>query len=75
MEITFNEMEITFNDAKTKELLKEVVIELIKDKRDLFYEIIMEALEEAALANAIKEGRQNDFVSEDKIFTLLEGET
>ncbi len=35
----------------------------------------MEALEEAALANAIKEGRQNDFVSEDKIFTLLEGET
>ena len=67
-------MEITFNDAKTKELLKEVVIELIKDKHDLFYEIIMEALEKAALANANKEGRQNDFVSEDKIFTLLEGE-
>ncbi|MDM8566939.1 hypothetical protein QUF74_14980 [Candidatus Halobeggiatoa sp. HSG11] len=60
------------NDAKTKELLKEVVIELIEGKRDLFYEIIMEALEEIALANAIKEGRQNDFVSEDKIFALLE---
>ncbi len=65
-------MEIAFNDAKTKELLKEVVIELVKDKRDLFYEIIMEALEEIALANAIKEGRQNDFVNEDKFFALLE---
>jgi len=68
-------MELTFNDVKTKGLLKEVIIELITDKRDLFYEIIMEALEEIALANAIKEGRQNDFVSEDKIFTLLEGQT
>ena len=65
-------MEIAFDDAKTKELLKEVVIELVKDKRDLFHEIIMEALEEIALANAIKEGRQNDFVNEDKIFALLE---
>ena len=33
----------------------------------------MEALEEIALANAIKEGRQNNFVNEDKIFALLEG--
>ena len=65
-------MEITFNDAQTKELLKEIVIELIRDKRDLFYEIVIEALEETALAAAIKEGRQNDFVSEDKIFKLLE---
>ncbi len=67
-------MEVTFNDAKTKELLKEVIIELMKDKRDLFYEIIMEALEETALASAIKEGRQNKFVSEDKIFALLKGQ-
>jgi hypothetical protein len=43
-------MELTFNDVKTKGLLKEVIIELITDKRDLFYEIIMEALEEIALA-------------------------
>ena len=67
-------MELAINDAKTKELIKEVIIELMKEKRDLFYEIIMEALEEIALANAIKEGRQNDFVSEDKIFALLEGQ-
>ena len=65
-------MEIALDDTKTKELLKEIVIELVKDKRELFYEIIMEALEEIALANAIKEGRQNDFVDENKILVLLE---
>ena len=64
-------MEITFNDAKTKALLKEVVIELMQSKRDLFHEIMIEALEEIALANAIKKGRKNDFVDEDKIFMLL----
>jgi len=67
-------MELALNDPKTKELIKEVIIELIKEKRDLFYEITLETLEEIALANAIKEGRQNDFVSEDKIFALLEGQ-
>ncbi len=67
-------MELTLNDVKTKELLKEVIIDLIKEKRDLFYEIILEALEEVALANAIKEGRQNKFVNEDRIFAILEGQ-
>jgi len=64
-------MKITFNDAKTKALLKEVVIELMQSKRYLFHEIMIEALEEIALANAIKKGRKNDFVDEDKIFMLL----
>ena len=68
-------MEITFNDAKTKELLKEVIVELMQGKRDLFHEIIIESLEEIALAKAIKKGRKNDFVDEDKIFMLLDDKT
>ena len=30
-------------------------------------------IEEICLANAIKEGRQDDFVCEEKIFALLDG--
>ncbi len=67
-------MELTLSDKRIKDLLKEVIIELIKEKKDLFYEIILEAIEEIALANAIKEGRKNNFVSEDKIFAILEGQ-
>jgi hypothetical protein len=52
--------------------MKEIIIEMIEEKRDLFYEIIQEAIEEIALAEAIKEGRKDKFVSEDKIFDFLE---
>lgn len=66
-------MELTISDEKTKELLTEVLIEMIQQKREVFYEIVLDALEDVGLANAIGEGRKNDFVSEDKIMEVLEG--
>ena len=66
-------MELTISDEQIKDFMKEVVIEMIKDKKDLFYEIVLEAIEEVALANAITEGREDNFVSEDKILGVLEG--
>jgi hypothetical protein len=67
-------MENILNDDKTKELLTEVIIELLQNRRELMYEIVLEALEEVGLANAITEGRQNDFVPEDEIFAILDAE-
>ena len=66
-------MELSINDEKMRDILKEILIEMIQEKRDLFYEIIVEAIEEVALANAITEGRKDDFVSEDRILGMLEG--
>ena len=65
-------MKLSISDEKTKELLTEVMIELIKTRRDIFHEIIIEALEEVGLANAISEGRKNDFVPQEIIFSLLD---
>jgi vacuolar-type H+-ATPase subunit D/Vma8 len=64
---------MSLNDTRTKELLTEVMVDLIKNKRDVLHEIMLEALEEVGLANAIMEGRENDFVSEDEIFSILNG--
>lgn len=66
-------MELIINDEKTKELLTEVLVKMIKEKRELLYELMVEAMEEVALANAIKKGRRNKFVSEDRILAILEG--
>lgn len=66
-------MQISISDEKTKELLTEVIVELLKTKRDVLYDVVLEALEEVGLANAIAEGRKNDFVPEDDIFSLLDG--
>jgi len=62
-------MELTISDEKTKELLTEVLVEMIKEKRELFQEIVLEALKEVGLANAITGGRQDKFVSEAEIIS------
>ena len=67
-------MELTINEKQAKELLKEVLIELMEEKRDLFFEVMLEAIEEIGLANAIREGRQNEFVSEEQILAILRGQ-
>ena len=66
-------MELTISDEKTKELLTEVLVEMIQQKRGVFHEIFLEALEAVGLANAIATGRKNEFVSEGEIMNILEG--
>ncbi|MEI7867624.1 MAG: hypothetical protein WCI11_07015 [Candidatus Methylumidiphilus sp.] len=66
-------MELSISDEKTKELLTEVMVELMKTKRTVLYEIVLEALEDVGLANAIAEGRKNEFVPEDEIFSIIDG--
>lgn len=64
-------MELTLSDEKAKELMTEVLVEMIREKRGLFREIVSEVLEDAALGNAIAEGRKDNFVSEDNILEIL----
>lgn len=67
-------MQLTISDEKTKELLTEVLAVMLKEKRDVFYEILLEALEDVGLASAIAEGRRNEFVSENVVMNILEDE-
>ena len=64
-------MELIVDENKMKEIFKETFIELMKDKRELLHEIIVEAIEDIGMANAIKAGRKNKFVDEKKIVDIL----
>ena len=68
-------MELTIDERQAKELLKDVLIELIEEKRDLFFEIMLAAIEEIGLGNAISVGRQNEFVCEERVLAILEGQS
>ena len=57
---------------ETKDLLRQVLVELFDDRKSEFHKIIVESIEEIALANAISAGRKNQFVSEDEIQAVLE---
>ncbi len=65
-------MELSINNEKTKELLTEVMSDLLKTKRDTLYDVVLEALEVVGLANAIAEGRKDEFVSEAEMFSILD---
>ena len=67
-------MELTISEKQAKALLKEVLVELLEEKRDLFSEVMLEAIEEVGLANAIREGRQDEFVSEEQVLAILRGQ-
>ena len=52
-------------------MLTEILIEMMQNKRELFYEIVLEALEDIGLANAITEGLNGKFVPEEEVFVIL----
>jgi len=64
-------MSFSISDKKIKTLMKEVLVEMLEEKNDLFYDVVITAIEDVALANAITQGREDNFVDEDKITSLL----
>jgi len=63
--------EITLDESKLKELLKAVIIELLQEQKEEFSELLIEALEDIGMKNAIKEGENTEIVSRDEIFKIL----
>ena len=68
-------MQTLIDDSKLKQLLKDVFIEAIEEKKNVFYELIVEAIEDIATVNAIREGEDSKAVSHQEIFNILEGQT
>ena len=64
--------EITLNPEQLKELLKSAIVELLRDNREEFSELLTEVIEDIAMERAIEEGNSTETVSRDTIFQLLE---
>ena len=63
--------EITLDETKLKELLKVAIFELLKEQKELFSELLTEALEDIGMENAIKEDENSETVSREQIFKIL----
>jgi hypothetical protein len=53
---------------------KDAFIEAIEEKRNVFYELIVDAIEDIAIVRAIREGEDSKTVSNQEIFNILEGQ-
>ncbi len=65
-------MESLVNETRLKELLKEAIIEVIEERKDVLCELLAEVIEDVALGRAIREGEQTEAVSREEILKLLE---
>ncbi len=64
--------QVSLDEARVKELLKQAVLELIQERRELFYDLLMEGLEDLALVNAIEAGEAGETVGRAEILRLVE---
>ncbi|HLL72374.1 MAG TPA: hypothetical protein VK363_13110 [Pyrinomonadaceae bacterium] len=55
-----------------KELFKDALVELFDERKDLLRELVADALEDVALARAIKEGASGGSVARKEVFDILD---
>jgi hypothetical protein len=60
--------EITLNTSELKEFLKTALIEILQEQKEVFTDIIVEAMEDIALIKAIEEGENTATVNLKEIF-------
>ncbi len=58
-------------EGRLKELIKDAIVEVLQERRELVLDVFEEALEDVALARAIEEGERSPLVSRDEVFKLL----
>jgi len=66
---------MAIDDNKLKTLLKQALIELLEERNEILFEALAEAVEEVALAKAIKEGQTSETVDKARVFEALERES
>ncbi len=63
----------TLDETQIKGLFKQAFEELLQERKDLFYELIAEIIEDFGLLRAIKEGEDTAAVDREEVFQILEG--
>ncbi|QTA80182.1 Uncharacterized protein dnl_24750 [Desulfonema limicola] len=67
-------MQTMADENKLRQILKDAIVEAVQERKDIFYDLIAEIIEDIAMANAIKEGENSEKVSRDEVFAILEGQ-
>ena len=66
-------MQIVTDNEKLKGLFKQAIIEVMEERKDLVHEILIEAIEDAGMIDAIREGEKTGLATRAEVFDILEG--
>ena len=62
---------LSLEDKHQKDLIKQALLELFQERRDLFMDLFDELIEDIALANAMQEAERGDLVSKEEVMAAL----
>ena len=65
-------MSTALSQQDMKDLIKQALLEIIEERRDLIHDVLEEALEDIALARAIEEGKDSGEASRHEVFAVFE---
>lgn len=66
-------MQTSIDEGRLKQVFKEALIETLEERKGVFHDMIVEAIEDIALSHAIREGEKSETVNRKDIFNILEG--
>ena len=66
--------DVTLSEDALRTLLKQALVDALDERRDLLREVVAEALEDAALADAIRDGKQTSLAARADVFEALRGD-
>lgn len=66
-------MTVSLEEDKVRSLLKEILLELMEDRPEVFHDIVLEAIEDAGLLAAVIEGETSENIGREEIDAILEG--
>lgn len=65
--------QLIVQEEQIKNLVKEAILELVREQREVLYDALAEVIEDLALAQAIQEGEFTETASRAEVLKVLEG--
>ncbi len=62
---------VSLSEKQLKDLIKQAVAELLEERKDLFYDLFAEVIEDTGLVNTIREGEASYSVSREDVLHAL----
>lgn len=63
----------SLSETQLKNALKLALTEMLEERSDLLRDVLVEVIEDVAMARAIQEGQTGELASRDEVFRALEG--
>ena len=64
-------METPIDEIRIKQWLKEALVEVVEERKDVLHELLTEVMEDVAMVRAIQEGETTRPVSKQEVLKLL----